>query len=57
MAHLKNKTIREFNEKDLQDRLSKLVLSFLSLMLNQKKAHYGKKVESLNHFEKILQEC
>jgi len=32
MAHLKNKTIREFNEKDLQDRLSKLVLSFLSLM-------------------------
>ena len=57
MARLKNKTIIKFNEKDLQDRLKQARTELFKLNVESKKVRYGKKVESLNHFEKILQEC
>ena len=37
MAHLKNKTIREFNEKDLQDRLKQTSIDLFKLRVESKK--------------------
>ena len=37
MAHLKNKTIREFNEKDLQDRLKQTRTELFKLNVESKK--------------------
>ena len=57
MVHFKNKTIRELNEKDLHDRLKQTRTELFKLNVESKKVRYAKKVVSLNHFEKILQEC
>ena len=37
MAHLKNKTIKEFNEKDLQDRLRQTRTELFKLNVESKK--------------------
>ena len=37
MAHLKNKTIRELNEKDLQDRLKQSRTELFKLRIESKK--------------------
>ena len=37
MAHLKNKTIREFNEKDLRDRLRQTRTDLFKLNVESKK--------------------
>ena len=37
MAHLKNKTIKEFNEKDLQDRLKQTRTELFKLNVESKK--------------------
>ena len=37
MAHLKNKTIRELNEKDLQDRLKQIRTELFKLRVESKK--------------------
>jgi len=56
MGHLKNKTIREFNEKDLRDKLKQIRNDLFKLRIESKKEHYEKRVVSSNHYEKILQE-
>ena len=53
MGHLKNKTIRELNEKDLDDRLKQIRTELFKLRIESKKAHYVKKVGSLSHLEKM----
>ena len=37
MAHLKNKTIRELNEKDLQDKLKEISTELFKLRVESKK--------------------
>ena len=37
MAHLKNKTIKEFNEKDLRDRLGQLRTELAKLRIESSK--------------------
>ena len=37
MAHLKNKTIREFNEKDLDDRLKQVRSELFKLRIESRK--------------------
>ena len=37
MTHLKNKTIREFNEKDLRDRLKQIRTELFKLRVESKK--------------------
>ena len=56
MARLKNKAIREMNEKDLYDRLKQIRADLFKLNVESKKVHYEKKAVSLNNIEKIMQE-
>ena len=56
MVRLRNKAIREMNEKDLYDRLKQIRADLFKLNVESKKVRYEKKVVSLNHNEKMLQE-
>ena len=47
MAHLKNKTIREFNEKDLQDRLRQTRTDLFKLRIESKKGTLRKESGNL----------
>ena len=47
MAHLKNKTIKEFNEKDLQDRLEQLRTDLAKLRIESAKGTLRKESGNL----------
>ena len=47
MASLKNKTIREFNKKDLQDRLEQMRTDLSKLRLESKKGTLRKECGKL----------
>ena len=55
MAILRNKTIREFNQKDLQDRLEQMRTDLSKLRLESKKGTLRKESGKLKKNEKILQ--
>ena len=52
MAHLKNKTIRELNEKDLQDRLKQLRTELFKLRVESKKGTLRKETGKLKPLRK-----
>ena len=52
MAHLKNKTIREFNEKDLQDRLKQTRTELFKLNVESKKGTLRKESGKLKPLRK-----
>ena len=54
MAHLKNKTIREFNEKDLQDRLKQARTELFKLNVESKKGTLRKESGKLNPLRKDI---
>ena len=56
MGRLKMKTVRELNEKDLQDKLQQMRSDLTKLRLDAAKGTLRKESESLNLSEKILQE-
>jgi len=54
MAHLKNKTIREFNEKDLQDRLRQTRTELFKLNVESKKGTLRKESGKLKPLRKDI---
>ena len=54
MAHLKNKTIREFNEKDLQDRLKQTRTELFKLNVESKKGTLRKESGKLKPLRKNI---
>ena len=54
MAHLKNKTIREFNEKDLQDRLRQTRTDLFKLSVESKKGTLRKESGKLKPLRKDI---
>ena len=54
MAHLKNKTIREFNEKDLQDRLKQTRTELFKLNVESKKGTLRKESGKLKPIRKDI---
>ena len=54
MANLKNKTIREFNQKDLQDRLEQMRADLSKLRLESKKGTLRKESGKLKKARKII---
>ena len=54
MVHLKNKTIREFNEKDLQDRLKQTRTELFKLNVESKKGTLRKESGKLKPLRKDI---
>ena len=54
MTHLKNKTIREFNEKDLQDRLIQLRTDLKKLRIESSKGTLRKESGKLKPLRKDI---
>jgi len=54
MAHLKNKTIKEFNEKDLQDRLRQARTELFKLNVESKKGTLRKESGKLKPLRKDI---
>ena len=54
MAHLKNKTIREFNEKDLRDRLRQTRTELFKLNVESKKGTLRKESGKLKPHRKNI---
>ena len=54
MAHLKNKTIKEFNEKDLQDRLGQLRTDLAKLRIESSKGTLRKESGNLRPVRKNI---
>jgi len=54
MAHLKNKTIREFNEKDLRDRLRQSRTELFKLNVESKKGTLRKESGKLKPLRKDI---
>ena len=54
MAHLKNKTIREFNEKNLQDRLKQARTELFKLNVESKKGTLRKESGKLKPLRKDI---
>ena len=54
MAHLKNKTIREFNEKDLRDRLRQSRTELFKLNVESKKGTLRKESGNLKPLRKDI---
>ena len=54
MAHLKNKTIRELNEKDLQDRLKQIRNDLFKLRVESKKGTLRKESGKLKPLRKDI---
>jgi len=54
MAHLKNKTIRKFNEKDLQDRLRQIRADLFKLRIESKKGTLRKESGKLKPTRKDI---
>ena len=54
MAHLKNKTIKEFNEKDLQDRLRQTRTELFQLNVESKKRTLRKESGKLKPLRKDI---
>ena len=54
MAHLKNKTIIEFNEKDLQDRLKQTRTELFKLNVESKKGTLRKESGKLKPLRKDI---
>ena len=54
MAHLKNKTIRELNEKDLYDRLKQIRTELFKLRVESKKGTLRKESGKLKPLRKNI---
>ena len=54
MAHLKNKTIRELNEKDLYDRLKQIRTELFKLRVESKKGTLLKEIGNLKPLRKYI---
>ena len=54
MAHLKNKTIRELNEKDLQDKLDQIRTELSKLHMDSLKGSLGKDSGKLKPMRKDI---
>ena len=54
MAHLKNKTIKEFNEKDLRDRLRQARTELFKLNVESKKGTLRKESGKLKPIRKDI---
>jgi large subunit ribosomal protein L29 len=54
MGHLKNKTIRKFNEKDLQDRLKQTRTELFKLRVESKKGTLRKESGKLKPLRKDI---
>ena len=54
MAHLKNKTIKEFNEKDLQDKLKEISTELFKLRVESKKGTLRKESGKLKPVRKNI---
>jgi len=54
MAHIKNKTIREFNEKDLRDRLRQSRTELFKLNVESKKGTLRKESGKLKPIRKDI---
>ena len=54
MAHLKNKTIKDFNEKDLQDRLKQARTELFKLNVESKKGTLRKESGKLKPLRKDI---
>ena len=54
MPHLKNKTVREFNEKDLQDRLRQTRTDLFKLNVESKKGTLRKESGKLKPLRKDI---
>ena len=54
MAHLKNKTIRELNEKDLQSRLKQIRAELFKLRIESKKGTLRKESGKLKPLRKDI---
>ena len=54
MAHLKNKTIRELNEKDLYDRLKQIRAELFKLRVESKKGTLRKESGKLKPLRKDI---
>ena len=54
MAHLKNKTIREFNEKDLRDRIRQTRTELFKLNVESKKGTLRKESGKLKPLRKDI---
>ena len=54
MAHLKNKAIKEFNEKDLQDRLKQTRTELFKLNVESKKGTLRKESGKLKPLRKDI---
>ena len=54
MAHLKNKTIRELNEKDLYDRLKQIRTELFKLRVESKKGTLRKESGKLTPLRKDI---
>ena len=54
MAHLKNKTIREFNKKDLDDRLKQVRSELFKLRIESKKGTLRKESGKLKPLRKDI---
>ena len=54
MGHLKNKTIKEFNEKDLRDRLRQIRAEIFKLRVESKKGTLRKESGKLKPLRKDI---
>ena len=54
MGHLKNKTIKEFNEKDLRDRLRQIRAELFKLRVESKKGTLRKESGKLKPLRKDI---
>ena len=54
MGHLKNKTIREFNEKDLDDRLKQIRSELFKLRIESRKGTLRKESGKLKPLRKDI---
>jgi large subunit ribosomal protein L29 len=54
MGHLKNKTIKEFNEKDLRDRLRQIRADLFKLRVESKKGTLRKESGKLKPLRKDI---
>ena len=54
MGHLKNKTIKEFNEKDLRDRLEQIRTELFKLRVESKKGTLRKESGKLKPLRKDI---
>jgi len=54
MGHLKNKTIKEFNEKDLRDRLKQIRTELFKLRVESKKGTLRKESGKLKPLRKDI---